>query len=78
MSVEEQPARREPDDLRARSEELLEFPKVRELLAGSTHFFLARELASHARHSYEREEADRLQAETSEAGKSKIEDSSNS
>ncbi|MBI4218679.1 MAG: Smr/MutS family protein [Chloroflexi bacterium] len=54
-------------DLRARSEELLEFPKVRDLLAGRTHFFLARETATGLHPVFDREAVERLQDETSEA-----------
>jgi len=59
---------RSGSDLRVRSESLLEFPKVQEMLAAYAHFFLSRELAAGARPSYDPADVDRLQSETSEAG----------
>ncbi|MBI4305432.1 MAG: endonuclease MutS2 [Chloroflexi bacterium] len=54
-------------DLRLKAEELLEFPKVRDLLAGRTHFFLAREMAANLHPAFDREVVERRQEETSEA-----------
>jgi DNA mismatch repair protein MutS2 len=68
MNAEPPPRLAAGDDLRLRSESLLEFPKVQEMLAGRTHFFLARELAVEARPSYDADEVERLQSETAEAG----------
>jgi DNA mismatch repair protein MutS2 len=45
----------------------LEFPKIRELLAGQAHFFLARDLASQVHPTYDPGAVERLQTETSEA-----------
>lgn len=54
-------------DIRLRSEALLEFPKVRELLVARTHFFGATELAQQVRPSSDADLIDRLQEETAEA-----------
>ena len=55
---------REPEQ---RGLELLEFSKVRAMLANRTRFFLSRDLALAARPLWTRDEVDRLQAETAEA-----------
>ncbi|MEE8362478.1 MAG: Smr/MutS family protein [Dehalococcoidia bacterium] len=57
----------DPDDLRRRSEELLEWPKVREALAGQSHFFRARELALALSPADDVDTVERLQEETAEA-----------
>ncbi|MBI2872384.1 MAG: endonuclease MutS2 [Chloroflexi bacterium] len=54
-------------DLRQRSLELLEFPRVRERLAQHTTLHLARELAQSLAPAYDPETVARLQQETSEA-----------
>jgi DNA mismatch repair protein MutS2 len=56
-----------PDPLEERSQDLLEFSKIRELLASRTHFFLARELAGQIFPARDPRVVERLQSETSEA-----------
>lgn len=60
-------AHSEGESLQLRAEELLEFPKIRAMLAGHTRFSLSRERALRIHPSWRREEVDRLQTETAEA-----------
>ncbi|MEX0925266.1 MAG: endonuclease MutS2 [Dehalococcoidia bacterium] len=55
------------DDLRVIAENLLEFPRVRQMLAGRARFFLSRELALRLTPQTHREDVDRLQDEAAEA-----------
>jgi len=56
----------ESRDLRQLAEELLEFPRVREMLAGHTRFFLSRQLALGIEPQTHPEDVARLQSETAE------------
>jgi len=57
----------ESRDLQQLAEELLEFPRVREMLAGQTRFFLSRQLALEIQAQTYPEDVERLQSETAEA-----------
>ncbi len=77
VDATEQPETPEPDgsareawesrDLRQLAEELLEFPRVRQMLAGHTRFFLSRERALKIKPRTDAEDVVRLQSETAEA-----------
>ena len=54
-------------DLRALARELVEFPSIAEKLAGSTRFFLSREMALATVPQTRLEDVERLQSETAEA-----------
>ncbi|NQU96983.1 MAG: hypothetical protein HQ548_04985, partial [Chloroflexi bacterium] len=77
VDATEQPDTSEPDgsareawasrDLRQHAAELLGFPRVREMLAGHTRFFLSREFALEIEPRTDTEDVVRLQSETAEA-----------
>ena len=61
-----EPASASAEELQAKALDLLDFPAIRERVAGYTQFFAARELALHLRPSYDSRDVEGLQRETAE------------
>lgn len=57
----------QPDDLQASAERLLEFPRIRQLLAAQTRFFRSHELSTQITPQTHEDDVRRLQEETAEA-----------